>query len=546
MALLDDVKQRLDMVDVASRYVQLQQSGKNFKARCPFHNEKTPSFYVFPETQTWRCFGACAAGGDAIGFVMRQEDLPFGEALRRLAREAGIAVPSAAPAAHINPLLQVNRETASFYRRYLLEAPQAEDARQYLARRGFTRASGDAFLLGLSPEDSNRLPQHLTGLGFSPELQVAAGVVIRSDDGRLRDRFRSRLMFAIADARGQVVGFSGRSLDGSEPKYMNSPKTPVFDKGSLLYGFHRAADAVRSSRVVVVVEGYADVIILHQEGFQNVVASMGTALTHQQVAALESIAGTCILALDPDAAGQEATFRSLETSWRVFQRPQQGRPRGGTVVYDRHRVVELKIAVLPDGKDPDELVLQRRDAWIEVVQGAKSLPEFLFETLPKRHDLSTPDGRRQVAERLGAFVVSLEPREQGKYVSQLERLVGIDRHTLDEVLGMSRGALLRQPGASARPKPSVGNAPFRKAVADPLERHAIKLLLRHPELAEDAQALLPDHFQGAEHRELFTTWRGHGTLEEIEKALDPALAQVLQQLLGASSGLDFPPQPREE
>lgn len=554
MTLLDDVKQRLDIVDVASRYVQLQQSGKNLKARCPFHNERTPSFYVFPETQTWRCFGACATGGDAIGFVMRQEDLPFGEALRRLAREAGITVPAAAPVAQISPLLQINREAASFYRRYLLEAPEAEDARKYLEGRGFTAESGDAFLLGLSPEDSSRLPQHLTALGFSADAQVAAGVVMRSDDGRLRDRFRSRLMFPIADAQGQVVGFSGRSLDGAEPKYMNSPKTAVFDKGGLLYGFHRAADSIRASRVAVVVEGYADVIILHQEGFRNVVASMGTALTQQQVAILEGVAAVCVLALDPDAAGQEATFRSLETSWRVFQRPHQGlslsaakeRARSGTVVYDRKTAVELRIATLPEGKDPDELVLQQRDAWREVVETARSLPDFLFATLPRRYDLATPEGRRQVAERLGAFVVSLGPDQQGKYLGQLERLVGVDRHTLDEVLGISRSALLRQAGAPGRPRPAVGTAPFRKAVADPLERHTIKLLLQNPSLAEDAKALSPDHFQGAEHRELFTVWRAYGTLEAIEKALDSVLAQSLQQLLGTSSTPDSSPRPREE
>ncbi|MSQ12906.1 MAG: DNA primase [Dehalococcoidia bacterium] len=543
MTLLDDVKQRLDIVDVVSRHVQLQQSGKTFKARCPFHNERTPSFIVFPESQTWRCFGACAIGGDAIGFVMRQEGLPFGEALRRLARDLGVAVPSPAAPTRANPLYQVNREAVSFYQKHLLEATEAEDVRRYVAKRGITGDSIAAFQLGLAPNEFAGLTHHLSGLSFPPELQVEAGLALRSDDGRIRDRFRGRLMFPIWDAQGQVVGFSGRSLDGSEPKYMNSPKTPLFDKGSLLYGWHRAQDAIRAGGEAVVVEGYTDVIVLHQEGFQNVVASMGTSLTQQQVGLLESLASTCVLALDPDAAGQEATFRSLETSWRVFQRPEGGRVRGGTVIHDRRKTIVLKIAGLPDGKDPDEIALQAKDAWRTVIQEAKSLPDFLFDTLPPRYDLATAEGRRQVAERLGAVVVALSAQEQGRYLTRLEQLVGVDRRTLDEVLGISRRALLRQAGAQVRGTPSAGAAPFRQVLGDPLERNILRLLFQHPNLEQHAEALLPDHFQGAENRELFTAWKAWGTLEMLQENLDPVLLQHLRELLDANtvSGGSIPP-----
>jgi DNA primase len=530
--LLTEVKRRLDIADVVGRYVPLQPSGKNFKARCPFHSERTPSFYVFPETQTWRCFGACATGGDAVGFVMRQEGLSFSEALRKLAEESGVAVPDRKARLQASPLVQANREAAAFYHDFLQRSSEAQPVRDYVQKRGFTTESVQAFQLGLAPQDGEALKSRLLALGFAEDVLVDAGLLIRTPEGRSRDRFRGRLIFPIWDAQGQVVGFSGRSLDGSEPKYMNTPKTPLFDKGHLLYGLHRASEAIRTTGTVVVVEGYTDVIGTHQAGHRNVVASMGTALTQPQVAQLESLARTCVLALDPDAAGQEATFRSLETSWRVFQHPESAQQARGTTFRARERRLELKVAALPDGKDPDELALA--GLWADLIASAKSLVDFLFEALPPRYNLATAEGRREVAERLGGVVVSLPLEEQEKHLARLERLVGVDRRTLDQLLGATIRSLLRQPAGAMTRRPSPGEAVFRRAIADPLEQHALRLLLTYPELRQEASnTLSAEHFLRSENREIFTAWLAHGTIQGLELVVDPLLQTELHALLTA-------------
>ena len=537
MTLLDDVKQRVDIVEVVSRYVQLQPAGRNMKAPCPFHTERTPSFVVFPESQTWRCFGACATGGDAIGFVMKREDLSFAEALRRLAKDVGVALPTptATPAAS-NPLITVNKAAAEFYTRYLLAAPEAAEMRAYVQKRGLTNDTITAWAIGYAPTEPDRLHQHLLGRGFNADVMVNAGLVLRGDDGRTRDMFRGRLMFSIADASGNIVGFSGRSMDGSNPKYMNTTKTSLFDKGSILYGFHRAADAIRASGEVVIVEGYMDVVMPHQEGFRNVVASMGTALTQQQVALLEGLAKTVVLALDPDAAGQEAMYRSLDTSWRIFQRPPSGQTGGRNVTF-RQRGIELKVAQLPDGKDPDEIVLESPDAWKRHIANAASVLDFLFLNMPKRHDLKTAEGRMELAQKLGGLIVTLEPGAQGRYMAQLSAIVGVDQRTLDQVLGVSRQALLRQAGV--RPPQRVlaapGAMPFRGAPGNSLERHTLGLLLKTPELRDAAAGLAPDHFRNAENREVFIAWWQGATLGKLKSSLDPLLLPHLETLLDASA-----------
>ena len=315
MTVVDDVKDRLDVVDVISGYVPLKKTGRTFKATCPFHTEKTPSFVVDPQRQSWRCFGACATGGDAFSFVMRKDGLSFGDALRQLAEKAGVEIRPREQAERTDVLLRANNEGATFYRE-ALASPEGQAARGYLRERGIDDGAAEAFDLGLSPRSGSALRDHLSSLGHDVEHAVDAGLLRRFEDGNLRDFFRGRLMFPIHDRRGRVAGFGARTLDGSDPKYINTPSTRVFDKRATLYGLHLAAPSIREKDEAIVVEGYMDTIAAHQHGYTNVVASMGTALTEQQVAQLRSMASGCILALDPDQAGQEATLRSLESSWR--------------------------------------------------------------------------------------------------------------------------------------------------------------------------------------------------------------------------------------
>ena len=281
MSIADDVKSRLDVIDVLSGYVALTKAGRNYKAICPFHTEKTPSFIVNPERQSWRCFGACADGGDVISFVMRREKLEFGEALRLLADRAGIAISDKRDSAKLDAVSRANQTAAAFYQD-VLETDEGKAASKYLTERGLDEPTIRAFKLGLSPRSRDGLRRYLETHGVDLDGAVEAGLLLRREDGGLRDFFWGRLMFPIADRQGRVVGFGARAMDDSTPKYINTARSPVFDKSTMLYALHMAAPSIRESGTAVVVEGYMDVIAAHQHGFRNVVASMGTSLTERQ------------------------------------------------------------------------------------------------------------------------------------------------------------------------------------------------------------------------------------------------------------------------
>nr|MBC8477068.1 DNA primase [Dehalococcoidia bacterium] len=286
MSEVDEVKQKIDIVEVIGQHVKLTKSGRNFRALCPFHSEKAPSFYVFPERQSWHCFGACNTGGDVFSFIMKQQGIDFGEALRLLAEQTGVTLPSRvrldARKDERERLHQVNEAAATYFHDQLLSSPDAAKARDYLLRRGFTADTVAAFQLGYGPDRWEALKQHLAERGYSESELVDAGLVVETDagsatGGNTRDRFRNRLMFPIHDARGRTTGFGARVLDDSLPKYTNSPQTLVFDKSGTLYALHLAAPAIRKQDRAILVEGYMDVITAHQNDFRNVIASMGTA-----------------------------------------------------------------------------------------------------------------------------------------------------------------------------------------------------------------------------------------------------------------------------
>ena len=533
MAAIDQIKERLDIVDVVSGHVTLAQAGRNLKARCPFHTERTPSFFVYPERQSWRCFGACAEGGDLFSFVMKAEGLTFAEALRELARRAGVSLPTRRSPEQVNPLHQANAAAGRFYQG-VLHSPQGASARDYLEGRGLGPDTVRAFALGLSPDDGDALKIHLLGLGYTEELLLRAGLLHRAGDGATRDLFRGRLLFPIRDAEGHIVGFGGRALDDVPPKYLNTPQSPVFNKSHLLYGLSEAADAIRIQGRGVVVEGYTDALLAHQHGFRNVVASMGTALTRQQVALLQELAGSFVLALDPDAAGQEATQRSLEASWRAFHRPAAShRTSRGVEVYPR-AAPDLRVALLPAGTDPAELIRTDPDRWTRIVEDAPLYLDFTFSWLSSRFDLSRPEERMRVAELLGPRVLALEePGEQDRYLTRLEELVGVSRRDLGAVLGISRRDMLRSrraaPAAARAPEGYV--APFIRARHDPLEEYTLALLLQDPSFREYGSGLAPAFFTRVENRELFTAWADCDTLDRLRDTLDEALLEQFDALL---------------
>ena len=536
MSTVDEIKSRLDIVDVVSGYVALKKAGRNYKALCPFHTEKTASFTVTPERQSWRCFGACATGGDAFSFVMRMEKLDFGDTLRLLADKTGVALRPQADVDENEALYRINQEVAKFYQE-ALASPEGRSGMEYLEKRGVDAKAISAFQLGLCPAGRDMLKEHLTSLGFEQEHAVKAGVLRRNEDGSVRDFFWGRLMFPIHNRRGRVAGFGGRSMDGSDPKYINTAATPIFDKRGTLYGLHMAAESIRERDTAVVVEGYMDTIAAHQHGYTNVVASMGTALTEQQADRLKSTATNFILALDPDAAGQEATLRSLESSWRVFERQRVGGGRQRSVghLYQREPL-NLKIAPLPQGRDPDELIRQDPKEWERLTEEAVPFVDFLIPALASRYDLSTPQGKAEAAEALGPLITSTgNAIEQEEHFRRLAEALDVSREALEASIGgprpasggYSRGG--RQPRRD--PTQSASALPLSRDRQDFLEEYTLALMLDQPDLKERATTLEPEHFRKTENRELFTRWLTCSTIDELRELVDEALGEHLEYLV---------------
>ena len=527
MTVVDDVKDRLDVVDVISGYVPLKKTGRTFKATCPFHTEKTPSFVVDPQRQSWRCFGACATGGDAFSFVMRKDGLSFGDALRQLAEKAGVEIRPREQVERTDVLLRANNEAAAFYRK-ALASPQGEAARSYVAERGIDDAAAEAFDLGLSPRRGTALSTHLSSLGHDVEHAVDAGLLRRYEDGNLRDFFRGRLMFPIHDRRGRVAGFGARTLDGSDPKYINTSSTRVFDKRATLYGLHLAAPSIREKDEAVVVEGYMDTIAAHQHGYTNVVASMGTALTEQQVAQLRSLASGCILALDPDQAGQEATLRSLESSWRVvdMQRARAQAPTDGAY---RRKSMNLRIASLPAGRDPDALIREEPEAWERVLADAVPFMQFYIRAVVARYDINTNEGKQDAVTALSpAISATSNSFEQDEYIDMLATSLGVDRRLLETSISRRQ-----QPTSRRRAERGRGRQEENAVLADRkdrLEDYALALLLQYPDLRQRDGDLETDYFRRTENRELFTCLLSSTTMEDVREQLDESLHEHLDGL----------------
>lgn len=538
MSTLEEIKARLDIVDVVSSYVSLTKSGRSLKAPCPFHNERTPSFIVSPERQSWHCFGACSTGGDVISFVMRREGIEFGEALRSLAARAGVALASGSVQTKSATVHQINDAAANFFQSNLYSS-LGEAARSYLKDRGVDKQTAVDFRLGLSPATgtgAESLRAHLLAEGFSAGQMVEAGLIRASEGGPSRDFFYGRLMFPIADRRGNVAGFGARSLDGSDPKYINTAGTEVFDKRNLLYSLHLATEAIRARGEAVIVEGYMDAIAAHQHGHLNVVASMGTALTDTQLGHLRSTASSVILALDADAAGQEAIIRKLEEVLvaAADRDPAAYGRHVGTII--RRDQMEIRIALLPEGSDPDDLIRNDPQAWTSAIEGAVAGTDFMIRWLPRRFDLSSGAGKTEAAKWVAGLIYAANPFDQERYRNDLAVALGVAPERLEPILreigrrNTEARRRTRRTGASHAPAEvqPVGQMP-----KDPngiVDEYALAMLLKRPELRDLAQGFEPECFDRSEDREIFTRWLLADTIEGLRAALDPALHDRLDEL----------------
>lgn len=476
MSAADEVRARLDIVDVVGDYVPLKRAGRVYKGLCPFHDERTPSFTVFPDSGNWRCFGACATGGDAFDFVMRIENADFRRALEILARRVGVTLepPSAAAAARQETqerLREACSQALDQYHRLLLRSPAAAAARDYLKGRGFDTTVAQAFQLGWSPPDGRFLCGQLLAAGFTERELLDAGLAReREGGGGIYDTFRGRLMIPIHDAAGHAIGFGARTLEpGGIPKYLNSPQGPLFDKSHTLFGLHRAAREIRAGGTAVVVEGYTDVIRAHAAGFGNVVASLGTAITEHQVRLLAGHATSIVLALDADAAGQAATLRGLEVARQAAVGQAQPQPTGrGGVRYHARSAVELKVARLPSGMDPDDVLRTDPAGWRQMVEGARPVLEHLFSALTADLNLADPLHKSQAADRLLPVVAGIgDPVSRRAWLGSLAIRLGVDERILE-----SRLAELAAAAASAPRPRSAAHADGARANDAPSQRRS--------------------------------------------------------------------------
>ena len=534
MTVVDDVKARLDIVEVISQRVPLQRSGNSYKANCPFHQEKTPSFHVFPDRQSWRCFGSCATGGDVLSFVMRADSLEFGEALRQMAQQTGITLPQRGQSTQNEGAHKINEDTRAFFQRTLASA-QGASAREYLEQRGLDKQVIEAFGVGLSPSDGESLKNHLVREGYSQEELASAGVVRTGDDGVNHDLFRGRLMFPIRDAHGNLVGFGARTLDGSEPKYLNSPQGPLFDKSRLLYAMDRARTDVRKEGAVIV-EGYMDAIAAHQAGFKNVVAQMGTALTGFQVDEIRRLTGKMTMALDQDAAGQAATLRSLDVVLENFRTKttNSSGPDGATKTVD----ADPRIIVMPPGQDPDEVIHRSPSDWSKLVESAIPAISFRINAITSQGETESPEGKARCVAEAAPFIHLLGGGIQ--QANAVELLAGNLNVPIDTVkAALSRPSVARRARRPDQPRPAGTTAsPFAKLDHDPMEEHCLQLLLGYPELRELADGLRSEFFQRHENREIFTRWLDAGpgldndvTLASVKRDGDDEVSGQLTSLL---------------
>lgn len=430
MTAVDDIKARLDIVDVVSETVNLRHSGKNYTGFCPFHtNTKTPAFVVFPDTQTWRCFGQCNEGGDVFSYVMKREGWDFPEALRRLAERAGVTLQEYTPEQqekveeneHLREILSM---AVTFFQHQLRNTPAGKEALEYLYGRKLTDETIDAFTLGYAPDSWDALTAYMKTREITEEDLLNAGLVSERESGGVYDRFRHRLVIPIRDHRGRMAGFGGRVLNPDDvPKYLNSPKTDIFDKGRLLYGLDMARREIRAKDQVVIVEGYLDVIGPYQAGFKNCVSPMGTALTEDQFRLIKRYSRRIILALDPDAAGQKATLRGLQTARQTLDREGDPIPNpfnpSKLINIERRLKADIRVTTLPNGLDPDEIALEDPNLWKKLIEESKPIVTHVMDVLVENKDIDDPKVKNQIISQILPLINDLKSSSERVAFRQL-------------------------------------------------------------------------------------------------------------------------------
>jgi DNA primase len=480
MSQVDEVRAAADIVKVVGDYVKLRKAGANYMGLCPFHQEKTPSFAVHPAKQIFHCFG-CGVGGDVFKFVMMMDNLTFPEALRRLAEKVGVTLSDTfgdatydANARVRTALYKMHEAAAKFFASQLSGTTEGRLARAYLEDRGLTDEVVGRFRLGYAPADGQALTRQLSGAGYESELLEKSGLVVRdAERDRHYDRFRRRIIFPIANDSGKVVAFAGRALGDEQPKYLNSPETPIYTKGRVLYHLDRAAQAIRKLDYTILVEGYMDCIAVASSGIENVAASCGTSLTESQIRLLARYSRRVVVNYDPDSAGVAATERSL------------------TLLLEEG--FEAKVLALPGGLDPDSFVRkQGAGVYRELLAAAPSYLDYLTERAVATHNVSTPEGKVAAANAVMPYLGRVpNPMLRAELASRLAERLRLDERLLREELRRAAGEGRRQ----VEVKQDVA------ATASPAEKQLLRVFLEREDLADE---FLPELVEGRDCEGLIT------------------------------------------
>ncbi|MDO8729676.1 MAG: DNA primase [Candidatus Omnitrophota bacterium] len=501
---LQEIQDRLNIVEVIGATLSLKKAGRNFKGLCPFHSEKTPSFMIYPEKQFFICYG-CGAAGDLISFVMKHEKLEFPEAVEVLARKAGVPVPQfgsrGVSSGKEAQLVRVHEWAAGIYRELLVGSPEAKGARAYLEKRGLEPSAWETFQLGYAPDRWDHLSRSAEKEGFAPELLEQAGLSIRKEGGGSYDRFRNRLIFPIWDARGRVIAFSGRLIeeDPKSPKYLNSPETELYVKGKVLYGLHLAAPHIREQDFCIVVEGNMDLVTPISRGVRNVVASMGTALTEAQVKLIRRHTRHVVMVYDGDEAGQAATLRGLDLFLQAEMR--------------------VRVAVLPAGTDPDSLIRKQGvEAFAQVLKECKELFDYKLGGLTRQWNPKELEGRIGICREMLPTIKRVPNAiQKGEYIRQLAEVLGIG-----EALLWKEMERVKLQSSDWKPEGWLESPPPQKSVPLSAEEVVAGLLLEDPSRAGQLEGRIGP-----------------------EDCRDPAVRQVVERLMAGCREGNLPADPKE-
>ncbi|MCC6563840.1 DNA primase [Candidatus Uhrbacteria bacterium] len=510
MDAVADIKGRLDIVDIVSEYIPVKPGGSGaFKANCPFHQERTPSFYVSRPRQTWHCFG-CDQGGDLISFVMKMEGMEFREALELLAQKAGVTLPAfdGEKASMKKRTHEVNELAMKFFKATLERAPEAEAARAYVKKRGLDDLTLDLFGIGFAPESWDALTKALTAKGVTEQEMLQAGVVAKSERGPgVYDRFRNRVMFPIADVHGNIVGFTGRILsdDKKEAKYVNTPETSAYRKSAVLYGLDKAKGEIRREDLAVIVEGNMDVVGSHQFSVLNVVASSGTALTAEQLGLLKRFTTNIAIAFDQDNAGTAATIRGLDLA--------------------RVQDFNIKIITLPPeaGKDPDDAVRKDPQLWRDAIKNAVGIMDWVYRNAFRNRHPEKPEDKKIIARDILTEIKRIvDPVERDHWVKKLAKDLDVSEGALREAL---QGIKKQEIGATRAPEAAKEEEKEEVSKMNQFEERVLANLLVRFELLKqgmEEERLAVDDFEHPEARGLYEGIRNAYAAGEM--APDPLAA----------------------